>query len=294
MRIRPLWAREFQTPFDPGAQEGRTAVAFKVPREHAFAVASVLMDLNRVSPLLADEVVIYHDGLRLRDRHALRKIQPIRFVRYRFPVRLWGLRQYPAIRSWTTLLFASFDFLLLLEEFETVIQLDYDLVLQEDISEMVPDSYDLAVSSSIKLEEMLRTELKDYDLSQNGFLTWSFSSSIGDPRILRKFCYDKLAELGGDLNYPEMAIFGLMAQRFGLTKKILPSELWTPHPFDAGPEAKVLHSYGHHKFWTTVHNSTWEDNQAKWVELGGSEHQTGPTLRTRVNKALVQLRKRLK
>lgn len=274
--------------------EGRIAVAFKVPRKHAFAVASVLIDLNRVSPELADEVIIFHDGLRLRDRRALRKIRPIRFVRYRFPLRLWCLRRYPAIRNWSTLLFASFDFLLLLEEFETVIQLDYDLVLQEDISEMVPGSYDLAVSSSIKLEEMLRTELKDYDLSQKGFLTWSFCSSIGDPRILRKFCYDKLAELGGALIYPEMAIFGLMAERFGLTKKMLPSELWTPHPFDAGPEAKVLHSYGHHKFWTTVSNSTWEDNYASWLELGGSEHRAGIPLRTLINKAQVQLRKRMK
>lgn len=249
--------------------KGSVAVALKVPEKFAFALASVLMDLKSVSPTLADEIVIFHDGMSRGTKASLRKICDLRFERFRFPTNLTSIQELPAVTTWSPLVFASFDFLTLLNEFDSVIQLDYDLRLLRDISDLLPNKAHMTVSPSYPLREFFVNPIENYDLQANGFLTWSFSSRIRNPSEMRDFCYEKLAEHAQNLRYPEMAILAMMQQEFSLEVKNVPGKIWTPHPLEAEEDARILHSYGGDKFWTTVRNEIWEQNYSQWLQMGG-------------------------
>lgn len=197
-------------------------------------------------------------------------------MRYRFPIRSPVIRFSASVRHFTPLVFASFECLKLLEEFETVIQLDYDQVILGDISALAVGDFSMRacqLNSPVKI--MLRGTVSGYSLEALGFLTLAFGDKLANHRDLYHFCYRELRRSYRELFMPEMAIFAFMVERFSVPIEFLPLEVWTPHPRDATEKAVVLHGHSQPKFWNGLHCDQWNENYRQWLAMGGRRYRAG-------------------
>ncbi len=254
----------------------KTAIVFKLTGNFAFALASMLLDLKRVSSPFFDEIIVFHDGISRKQKRLLHSILPVRFICYKFPIRSLSVRLSPPVLYFTPLVFASFECIKLLEEFENVIQLDYDQIVLRDFSELAEGPFSMRVCQlNAHVRVMLREEIDGYDLDRRGFLTLAFNDSLPKRQELYEFCYEELRRNARKLLMPEMAIFSFMVEKFSITLDYVPVEVYTPHPRDATEAAKILHGHSFPKFWNGLENAQWEGNYRQWLSMGGAPYKSG-------------------
>lgn len=264
--------------------EKKRAVVFCGTSNFAFAMACVIMDLKRFSPGIADEVVIIHDGkIKETDKQIISEIWPTRFIVYDFPFKDLPVFSVGSYNYFTTMVFAKFECLRLLQDYETVLFLDYDIVLKRDISElmkrcdsgmrMLPAGSDLA---SQLLEPYRNLDLEGYDLQAEGICssTFVFQDHLADYMRLYDFCHVALKKHAELFYIPDQAVFDLLIQHFKLTFDPIDPVVYTPHPDDRSKidGAKILHAYGNLKFWNGIKNKQWQDNYSEWLKMGGSRY----------------------
>lgn len=257
----------------------KRAIVFTLSADLAFAVACVLLDIKRLSPLLADDFVIIHDGISKKDQEILNSILPTRFVLYDFPIKDMSNINQDILSYFTKMVFAKFECLKLLDEYNSVLLLDYDIVIQQDISELFEpcESGIKMMPGGIKVRGQLRQETNDYDMDAEGIAAGIFvmQDHLKDYLKMYDFCYASLARYGKILYMPEQAIFDFMIQEFKL--KICPIEVkvYAPHPNDKehAERAKIIHSFGQPKFWNGLNNEHWNKNYQTWLQMGGSKYK---------------------
>lgn len=276
-----------------------SAVVFCGTSNFAFAMASVIMDLKRLCPGIADEVVILHDGkLTQRDRQCLSTLWQTRFIPYEFPFAGNPLFKRNTLGYFTKMVFAKFECLRLLQDYATVLFLDYDIVVKQDISELMapcPCAMRMLPGGGILASQLLRRyrtqSLDGYNLSVDGICasTFVFQHHLPDYMKLYDFCYAALEKYARHLYLPEQVIFSFMMQEFRLSFEPIDPLLYTPHPqnVSAAERAKIVHAYGQPKFWNGLQNEQWDRNYAAWLELGGTPYLPPPaTLRDSISKFL--------
>jgi len=262
----------------------KRAVVFCGTSNFTFAMACVIMDLKRFSPGIADEIVIIHDGkMREKDKQIITSLWTTRFITYDFPFKdLPGVAQ-GIFDYFTTMVFAKFECLRLLQDYETVLFTDYDVVITKDISELMApcDSGIRMLPGGCKVADQLREPcrtlpLEDYDLEAQGICAsaFVFHDHLTDYMKLYSFCYEMLKRHAASLFLPEQAIFDFMIQRFGLKIDPLDPTVYTHHPDDISNlgHAKILHAYGNPKFWNGIKNEQWQNNYSEWLKRGGSRY----------------------
>lgn len=253
----------------------KNAVVFGFTSNHAGAVASVVMDLNRVSPGAIDEFVFLHDGRLLRsDADALRSLGPSRFMHYD-PGQYLRLR--PGLRvvtRFTAMVFSKYECARLLADYDTVTWLDYDIVVRADISEIfAPCSSGLkVVPGSMPVLGQFYEAVSGYDMETEGICgsTFTFDRNIADYHEVVRFFYQNTEKYQDILRLGEQGIFDLAIQHFRIDPVLLDPLIYTPHPTNYREDARILHAYGGPKFWDGLHNDQWMDNYARWLAMGGA------------------------
>lgn len=254
------------------------AVVFGLTADHIFAVACVMMDLKRLSPGMVDEVVILHNGINEKDKRVLRSILPTRFILYDLTLSSKVLNAR-SVQQFTKMVFTKFECLKLLDEYKNVMWLDYDMVIQRDISELFSPSTSgiKMMPGGLPVSGQLLEAVSEYDMDAEGICAciFVFQETLSNYKELYSFCYSKLEEYAEILYMPEQAIFDFMIQKYSL--KFVPIEnlLYSPHPSDLqnAPNAKIIHAYGQPKFWNGLHNEQWSNNYNAWLKLGGSKYR---------------------
>jgi len=259
-----------------------SAVVFCGTSNQLFAMACVIMDLKRLSPNIAEEIIILHDGkVKESDKTLINRIFATRFIKYDFPIQDTSTFDQGILKHFSEMVYAKFECLKLLDEYNTILFLDYDIVITKDISELM-----LPCTSGIKvipagigvkgqlLEEYRDIKLEGYDLDAEGISagTFVFQSNLKNHMQMYDFCYEALRAYNKYLYMPEQAIFDFMIQKYNLSPVYLEPKKYTPHPRDSVNDASILHAYGQPKFWNGIHNEQWQKNYAAWVEMGGSKY----------------------
>ena len=255
------------------------AVVFTVSKDLAFAVACVMLDIKRISPNLADEIVIMHNGINVKDQRLMSKILPTRFIKYILPIKSSHVRT-DTLHYFTEMVFAKFECLRLLDDYKNVMFLDYDIVLRNDISELLDlCDYGIRILPSInfKVKEQFYQPLEEYDMNKAAVSTaiFVFQDHLKCFREMYKFCYDCVIKYGKQLYLPEQAVFDIVFQEFDLKFSAIERNIYCVHPSDRenGENAKILHAYGQPKFWNGLKNEQWEKNYKTWLEMGGSKYK---------------------
>lgn len=247
------------------------------------AVGSVMMDLSRLSPTIADVFVVFHDGkLNARDQQILSSIHPCHFEEYVLPIDDLSVFSKSTIRRFSPMVFSKFECFRLLKEYRSVMWLDYDIVVQSDISDLLTRGQfdakflpgNVTVRDQLYAELLSENAFPEYDLNAEGICgsTFVLFDSLPDHQQIHAFCYDALLKYSEYLYLGEQAIFDFLIQQYSIQHDNIDPSLHTPHPTDSrlAPKARIIHAYGPDKFWDRIHNSQWEKNYERWIELGGS------------------------
>ena len=264
-------------------EKKRNAVVFGLTSDHIFAVACVMMDLKRIVPGLIDEVVIIHDGINPKDQVILESILPCRFILYDFPLKSKKVLNAPSVRHFTKMIFTKFECLRLLDSYNNVAWMDYDIVIQSDMSELFfpSDSGFKIALGGVSVREQLIEPVADYDMNAQGMGAHVFvvQDNLKNYMDMYRFCYAKLDQYAQVLFLPEQAIFDFMIQEFKLNADFFDAKVYGPHPTETvnAKQAKIIHCWGQPKFWNGTHNIQWDTNYSAWLQMGGSKYKA-PTM----------------
>ena len=253
------------------------------------AMACLVMNIKDTNPNLADEVVIYHDGISKKDQRLINEIFPTRFILYESPFA--DVKDFGSVVTnyFSPMVFRKYECFKLLDEYECVVWTDYDVVILQDLSELkirVANGIRMDISKGSHVLESFRGNvdqlLNEYDLSTEGVSMGIFClfDNLANSKLIYEFCIKTTKKLSSYLFLPEQAIINLMIQKFALelrTNNLL-GKKYTAHPIHDKhvQNIKIFHAYGQPKFWNGLYNGIWEKNYRKWIKMGGTpyEHRT--------------------
>lgn len=249
------------------------------------AMAVLALNIKETNPSIADEFVIFHDGISLKDQRLINCILPTRFIRYFFP----GDQQFLSDTVTTTfspMVFCKYECFTLLEDYEFVIWTDYDVVFTKSLEELnlikkCSSGINLIPPIVIPVREHFLKSIENiymgrYNLEADSFSLPLFvlNDNLRNYKILHDWCIKTTVQYAPHLYLPEQAIFNLMLQEFHITpdcEVLIRMEHPTISQKENIDKAHQIHAYGQPKFWNGIQNEEWEKNYSKWVKLGGSK-----------------------
>ncbi len=271
------------------------AIVFTVTKNLTFAVSSVMMDIKRISPDLAEEVVVLHNGISKKDQKHLESILPTRFIEYKLPYEDTSFIPRSILDYFTYMVFSKFECLKLLDEYKSVMLLDYDILVKNDISELfdICESGIKMMPGNLKVSKQLHSDVQEYNMEEEGICACIFvvQDHLKDYMKMYNFCYDSLEKYAKSLYMPEQAIFDFMIQEFNLKICSIDSKVYSPHPTDEklAPQAKIIHAYGQPKFWNGLEDEQWNRNYSEWLKMGGSKYKKKNNFLLRIKNKIVKI-----
>ncbi len=255
-----------------------TAIILGATGNLAFALGVVLKGLKKYNAALLDQsdIFIYYQNMDEKIRTALGKIVPCEFLPYKFPY-MQGMRPH-VLKDYGEMTFVRYECFRYLKQYQYVMWLDADILIQGDISGMrscVPhgigfrrEYYDERVRVNFT------SDIPGFDMQAphfNAGIMCMSQALTQDKDALSDWCYQKTAEISEDLYYPDQGILLLMCQHFGLMIDPLP-EIYNCEARRnsvALKQAVLVHAVGHRKFWKYYYFDTWYRFYKEWVQETG-------------------------
>ncbi len=244
------------------------------------AMATLVINILDVMPDLKADIVIFHDGISEKAQRMLSTIYPVRFMKYKAPIRFWQMILNPNIRYFSSVIFCKYEALRLLNEYDKVMWTDYDVVIKEDISNLFSlcKGATFVTNGNSKLKDMFFPQklpgieekfAEKYELERDAITTplFVFSKNIGDYMQYYNWCNTATNQYCQLLSLPEQAVFSMMLQKFNIPYDELSNEIYALHPkYDKG-KAKIVHAYGQPKFWNGYEDKSWNEYNRKWYSV---------------------------
>ena len=258
-------------------------IVLGVTSDYMFAAANVILAVEKHSPCLIDKYVVYHtkeDPVSDSDKKVAKKLcKKIEFRQFDIGKDL--PQDHPLYKRYSPLFFCRFSIFDLLNEFDNVLYLDADLVIQKDISRIF--KYKPMAGRPTVKNIRDRVTNKDYfnftddDFSPNGGLLF-VSRELPNYKTYRKECCQILSELIA-INEPKFLdelTFGILNKRHNLGMKRLPRRFNCDCPWENSNEATIVHSINNDKFWDhlilKILFPQWSTLNAVWEKAGGSSY----------------------
>lgn len=273
----------------------RTAIITGGTCKDVSAMGTLAINIKDVVPDLADELIIFHDGIKKKEQQIIQSIFPTRFYQYSFSIDFISMRKNRSLRYFSPMIFCKYECFRLLEQYERIIWTDYDVVILKDLQELTESKSgfqiveDRAALKRMFLPNIDEIDLSEYDLERKGVCTPLFvvTREIGDYQKIYKWCVDATTKYAAYIDLPEQCIISMMLQKLSLPYVGLSDKLYAVHPQYYDGEASIIHAYGRPKFWEGLYNEQWEGYYQRWLEMGGSKY------RQPLKEKLIQAKSRL-
>jgi len=268
------------------------------------AIASLLLNIKHTNNGLTDDIIIFHDGISDSDQEIMKSIIPVQFRLYNYS---GDMKSFKDVISnyFSTMIFCKYECFNLLNEYRAVIWTDYDVVINNDISELLTMS-----SSGFKLmpdihntvramfNKDINNTIENYKLDIPGIcmpIFVLFDNMIKYSEYY-KYCLEQTDKFAPYLYLPEQCIINLLLQDYNIQYDPIDYKTYCAHPsHDKITEhTKIIHAYGQPKFWNGLYNVTWENNYKKWKKMGGSGYPHREIPYYRRSKIISTIRKFLK
>ena len=257
---------------------GKTAIVTGGTHKDVSAMGVLALNLKEIAPNLADELIIFHDGIKKKEQKIINEIFPAYFYKYSFPIDFHARRKNRSLRYFTEMLFCKYECFRLLEQYERVIWTDYDVLILKNLKELVENTVPLQiVENGSSLKEMFlpnigEINLGEFDLGQKGVNTPLFvlTREIGDYKEMYEWCIEATAKYAAYIDLPEQCIISMLIQKFNMQYFNLPSFQYALHPKEYDGKASIIHAYGRPKFWEGLYNEQWNNYYREWQRIGGS------------------------
>ena len=258
----------------------KTAIVTGGTKNQFPAMAVLALNIADKCPNIADELVIFHDGVPIEEQHKVQKIFPTRFIEYTSPFNnTESCFSDNVTKYFSLMVFCKYECFRLLEEYATVIWTDYDVLIEKDISELVQmknacskfitDEYlvrKFDMSLFYKHTDLLKTD----DVLGTAISTGLFALFDIFPKY-KQFYDDCIAiteELGDSLSLPEEAVISILLKKYNIVYDDIDTKIYVRQPKDLlqdKTEYKILHAAGQPKFWNGLYNEKWNKYYSEWV-----------------------------
>ncbi len=263
---------------------GKKAIVTGGTGKDVAAMGTLALNIRKIMPHIADELVIYHDGIKKKDQELIQSIFPTRFIEFSFPIAFRDMRSNRSLRYFSTMIFCKYECLKLLDEYEKVMWTDYDVVILRDISELWEKDSGLTITEvkapvrHMFLDSVDRYDMKEFDLEKYGVGTQIFiaTKAIGEYMRYYEWCVDATKKYAGCINLPEQCILSMAIQKFEIPYTTINVNKYA-YPVDEEnvdmDSVSILHCYGRPKFWEGRRNAYWEKYYDEWLSMGGSRYR---------------------
>lgn len=270
---------------------GKNCVVFGITQNLTFAVANIIMSIEKKSPKLIDAYIIYYSSdspIKVRERSIVSNISDkVQFRELDFNLdKNVGLEHF--FQKYTELCFAKFKILdLVKDEFEKVLWLDADLLILQDISEIFNYEGFAWKPSYPKLQEAFCfskfREFDEFDISEkntkpNGGVILVTRNKYTD----RVYCkqaiklFDEIKNIPGRNGGMDEICFGLLAIKYGIQVNVLEPKWNFVLQNEKVENPIVVHCMGKNKIWKNSYLAMlypeFLENNALWIELGGEDY----------------------
>lgn len=248
------------------------------------AIAVLAMQIAEHCPNIADELVIFHNGVVEEEQRRINQIFPCRFIEYSLPIKDDGKFTRTVWHYFTFMLFCKYEIFRLLDEYETILWTDYDVFILKDISElMCKDEYPVKfMTSNLAITKFNETiykhlnDIKDIDLLYGLSISCGLiviHDSFPDYKKFYEDCIKLTTELSDSLVCAEEGIISILLQRYNINVGHIEPEIYCIHPNDytGDTRVKILHAAGNPKFWNGLRYEEWDVMIKKWVSMGGKK-----------------------
>ena len=242
------------------------------------AMAVFAINIRETNADLFDKLIIYHNGIKKKDRERIQSIFNTEFIRYEYPRKS---RNDTVMSYFSTMVFCKYECLNLLNKYDVVVWSDYDVTIEGSLREITTFSNnDLNVledDRSIRqmcYKQIDENKYENYDLTRKGILMslFAISNKIPNYNQIYQWCYEKTAEYDGDIWLPEQCVFSLALQAFQIDYTCIEEKQYSCHPRDAVGGEIVLHAMGQPKFWNGIDSEHWSRMYQKWLGMGGTPY----------------------
>ncbi|MEI0702726.1 glycosyltransferase [Brachyspira intermedia] len=186
------------------------------------------------------------------------------------------------MKYFTSMAHARYEVFDLLNEYEKILYLDTDVLIQKDIAEILDmNEYDMyaafektPIKSNLENQNFntISNEQLKYDIDRklfnSGVLLFN-KKMIKNKSSIKEWCYNKAEEWKS----ADQVILNLMVQEFNINIGDFTNK-YNRYVFDNLDDAIIVHSCAWNlKFWDGIYNKEWEENNKKWLSLGGSKYK---------------------
>lgn len=241
-------------------------------------IAVFAINIKATNSHVFDELIVFHDGIKKKDQILINQIFPTRFIEYKFPGKS---KNDEVVSYFSSMVFCKYECFKLLNEYDTVVWSDYDVVIQGDLSDFCDVSDDtfriLTCETSVRnmfYKNTVNEEIKKYDLDVKAVGTPLFvlTNKINDNMKIYDWCYKKTVEWDEDLYLPEQCVFSLAVQEFNLKIERFPFDIYACYPTKVKGGEIIIHAAGQPKFWNGLDNPTWNSMYNEWIKMGGRKY----------------------
>lgn len=255
-----------------------------------FLIGHVLLQINDTNKNLFDEALIYYDEITENDKKILNSILPCRFIKYNAPFSE-KVKNLEHFKRFSELMFPRFEMFKLLDEYETVMWIDTDVLIQDKLDDLILMARESGMVANFEDEHNCSSKNPDYVLTSfthpiDGYDMKRYNMSSGlivvnETLPLRSeytnWLYEKTEELSEKLVLPDQGILNIFVQEFKINVSCAGKTYCTYPYYGRNTDSeKIVHSWGSRKFWNNwyLYNKypKWKYYYDKWIEMGGSKY----------------------
>ena len=259
------------------SEKKELAIVFGATGNMAFALGNVLIGLKKHNPELKADILVFEQRITEKDKNLLNTILTCKFIEYKFPHQ--GSLTDETLKKFSELTFSRFECFDLLSEYKKVLWLDVDILIKRDISGIFEQQ---SKGISLSIGDVNST---DFNIEMEGLNTGDIKYNAGVMFLqdnlpafeeLKTWCYEKTLELAPYLKSADQGIINLMIKEKKLTVYLLDIEYNFNPIFNQNGDARegiILHTFCPEKFWNYWNNKEWNENNKKWISIGGTPYK---------------------
>ena len=256
-----------------------TAIVLGATKNYFFAIGSLVLNIKKILPDFADDILIYYDEIADRDQAILVDELGCTLLPYDCSFGT-HLESTATMHRFTLLSFSIYEIFKHLDEYRHVLWLDGDICIQGDISDIIrygPVGMRYGGSQfSAALGRSVYPPWDERPTNNTGVVL--VTDALTDYHSLREQCYYYTKKFSDTLVLPDQAIFNyvLWKNKIAITNLTDTYNYTVHHSMNSFSKAKIFHLACECKFWNhpVLRNlfPVWEECYQQWLAMGGSAY----------------------
>lgn len=246
-----------------------------------FAIGNVLIGFKKYFSLDEKDydIILLVDTINDKNKTILEKIHKnIIIKKFKNPFSKSFLNSVPG-SNWSFMTFARFEAFDLIKDYEKLLYIDTDTLIKKDLAPMLSfnEKSIYMVNEENRLEEMLKLKKfvhnytdNKYDLNKKIFNAGVIliTNKLKNADEIKKWCYEYCEKIIAC----DQFVINCAIQEFDLDIGVLDNVYNYTGSYNNLDNVYIIHAIG--KFWEMSPYYEWDENNKKWIELGGVEYNS--------------------